>query len=156
MRRFFIVPKSVWLMAHHASLFHPGVGSHFIDLVAPGESPTPMAEIAPAKVAVARAAFSAEAGAGSNYVLVSTDFHSEGVEELWHGHDAVAILPHPTFEGNDPIHQHVGSATKRIHPAHIAALASHAGIGYVHGDTVLDLARKAAAVHPLMKLRHIL
>jgi hypothetical protein len=164
MRRLYLVPKSVWFAGVHAGLYHPTVGSHYLD-IAVGDAVTSHPQVAQrfvdsghdlSTIPAARKAFAQDDGAGTSMVLVSTDFSSEGTEDLWHAHPAVAILPHPTFEGNDPIRKHLGSATKHIQAHHLAALAAHPTLGYLPGDTVLDLARKAAAIHPQVKLRHIL
>lgn len=167
MRRFYIAPKTVWLAAHHSGLFHPIIGSAYIDLVdfASGEQHhTNEAAHAHfeslgldvANHAHAKLAFHCASAEGSTYVLVSTDFHSEYVEDAWESHEHVAVLPHPTFEGNDKIATHIDSPTKKLKARHVGALEKHSTLGFDLLDTVHSLAAKAAVIHPGMKLRHIL
>jgi hypothetical protein len=163
MRRLYIVPKSVWFLGAHAALFHPIVGSHYIDLVSAGVTPTSHTDLMTQFAAVPLGKphlvlpfFQSETGGTSTSVLVCTDFHAEAPEDHWHGHGSVAILPHPTFEGTDRIGLYIGSATKRLETAHLSALADHPTLGFHAMDTVIDLGRKAAAIHPQVKLRGIL
>jgi len=86
---------------------------------------------------------------GSHYInlpkgkiLVSCHFpENHSCIETWEAHPNVKALPHPVFEG-----------TKPLSDAHVAALSS---LGIVAGNTILDIAKVAASIHPGMKLRHI-
>lgn len=165
MRRLYLAPKSVWLAAAHASLFHPGIGAHYIDLLAAGESPQSHEHVHERIRAAghsldtptaALSAFHALEGTDEPHILISTAFLSETPEDAWHGHPSVAILPHPAFEGNEALTEHLGSIVKKFAQHHVDKLAAHPTLGYHPDDTVLTLARKATALHPQVKLRHIL
>lgn len=107
-------------------LCHPIVGSHYIDL--PNEM-----------------------------VLMMTSFdHDERSEDLFHAHPAVAILPHPSVEGNKPLKSHVGAAGYKFAQRHLEALTSHPHLGIVETDSVLDVAHKASAIHPEVRFRNAL
>jgi hypothetical protein len=107
-------------------LFHPIVGSHYIDL-------------------------------SNGMVLMMTSFdHDERSEDLFHAHPAVAILPHPSVEGNKPLKNHVGATGYKFAQRHLDALTSHPDLGIVVTDSVLDVARKAAAIHPEVRFRNVL
>lgn len=164
MRRLYIVPKSVWFAGAHAGLFHPSVGSHYLD-VATGSAVTTHADLIQrfasaghdlSQIPSARGAFAQEDGGGTSLILMSTDFAAEGTEDIWHSHASVAILPHPAYEGNDPLTKHIGPSPKHLHQYHLDALAGHPTLGYAAGDTVHDLARKAIKLHPQLKLRHLI
>jgi hypothetical protein len=74
-------------------------------------------------------------------ILVSAHFPINHASiEMWESHPNVEALPHPVFEGSKP-----------LTAGHVSTLAS---IGVKPGHTVLDVATRAAAIHPLMKLRH--
>jgi hypothetical protein len=82
---------------------------------------------------------------GSHYLdlpdsrlLVLAHFHNEAGETAMSAHPEVAILPDVALEGNEP-----------LRPEHLAAV-EHLQL---EGNTVLHLARAAARIHPLMKLR---
>ena len=92
----------------------------------------------------------------ATHILLCASFSHEGAEDRWHAHPDVVILPDPMFEGNDPIAKFIHSPTKKLKTSHIAMLAGHATLGFAPADTVLDLGRKAAAIHPLVKLRAVL
>ena len=107
-------------------LFHPIVGSHYIDLP-------------------------------NGMVLMMTSFdHDERSEDLFHAHPAVAILPHPAVEGNKPLKSHVGAAGYKFAQRHLEALTSHPNLGIVETDSVLEIARKASAIHPEVRFRNVL
>jgi hypothetical protein len=73
-------------------------------------------------------------------ILVSCHFPQDHSSiESWEKKDGVEALPHPVFEG-----------TKKLDPKHVVALAS---LGITANHTVVDVAKSAAAQHPLMKLR---
>ena len=142
MRRLYIVPKSLWsgsiqtgaaagsdgaaqpATIEAVRLFHPLIGSHYLEL--PGE-----------------------------LLLMMTSFdHDERAEDLFHAHPEVAILPHPTSDGNLPLKSHVGRAGYKFAQSHLDALKGHALLGITESDTVLDVFKKAGALHPLIKLRN--
>lgn len=109
-----------------AQLFHPTIGSHYIDLP-------------------------------NGMVLMMTSFdHDERCEDLFHSHLAVAILPHPTLEGRKPLKSHVGVSGYRFEQNHLDALKEHRDLGITDADTVLDVARKASAIHPEVRFRNAL
>ena len=109
-----------------AQLFHPIIGSHYIDLP-------------------------------NGLVLMMTSFdHDERCEDLFHGHPAVAILPHPTLEGRKALKSHVGVSGYRFEQHHLDTLKQHRDLGIMDADTVLDVARKAAAIHPEVRFRNAL
>lgn len=144
MRRLYILPKSVWagtiqtgthtlpdgssapVMLATTQLFHPGIGSHYIDL--PG---------------------------GLVLMMTSFD-HDERAEDLFHAHPEVAILPHPTLDGRKPLQAHVGAPGYKFEQRHLDALSAHAVLGISGTDTVLDLARKAEVIHPEVRFRNVL
>ena len=144
MRRLYILPKSVWageiqtgthtlpdgsaepVMLRVTQLFHPRIGSHYIDLP-------------------------------NGLVLMMTSFdHDERAEDLFHAHPEVAILPHPTLDGHKPLQAHVGAPGYKFAQKHLDALLGHAALGAAATDTVLDLARKASAIHPEVRFRNVL
>ena len=115
MRRLYVLPKSVFtgqiqigtqveagagedengkkataVMLDVVNLFHPMIGSHYIDLPD-----------------------------GMILMCTSFD-HSEIAEDLFHGHPEVAILPHPTLMGNVTLKEHVGSHAHRFQPHHLS------------------------------------
>lgn len=107
-------------------LFHPLIGSHYIDLP-------------------------------NGMILLCTSFdHNEQHEDLFHSHPEVAILPHPTLDGNLPLAQHSTRAAYKFAAKHLKALVDSPDLGVLATDSVLDVARKAAAVHPEVKFRHTL
>jgi hypothetical protein len=104
-------------------------------------------------------------------ILVATAFHSEYSEDLWESIPGGPVLPHPTFEGNVSLadvnldgarakaltangpekpHPH---AAKKVRQSHIDALGKHPALGFEEGDTVLDISRKAQAIHPEVRVR---
>lgn len=109
-----------------AQLFHPIIGSHYIDLP-------------------------------NGMVLMMTSFdHDERCEDLFHGHPEVAILPHPTLDGRKPLKNHLGESGYRFAQRHLDALTGHRDLGIVDTDSVLDVARKASAIHPEVRFRNVL
>jgi hypothetical protein len=144
MRRLYILPKSAWegniQIGTHANpdgssspvlvpvrqLFHPNIGSHYIDLPA-------------------------------GMVLMMTSFdHDERSEDLFHAHPDVAILPHPTADGHKPLVNHIGAAGYKFAQSHLDALKGHSSLRIQDTDTVLDVARKAATIHPEVRFRNAL
>lgn len=82
---------------------------------------------------------------GSHYIdlpdgrlLVTVAFHHESSEAQFLALAGVELLPDPHFEGNKQLADHHHAAVAHLKPA---------------GKTVLDVARAAGQIHPLMKLR---
>jgi hypothetical protein len=144
MRRLYVLPKDVCsgtvqtgtrampagpaepVLLPIAQLFHPTLGSHYIDL------------------------------AGGMVLMMTSFDHDERCEDLFHAHPAVAILPHPSVEGNKPLKSHVGAAGYKFAQRHLDALTSHPDLGIAETDSVLDVARKASAIHPEIRFRNAL
>jgi hypothetical protein len=74
----------------------------------------------------------------SGKILVGTSFPNEASEEHFESASKLS-LPHPVWEGN-----------QKLSDEHVAELG-HLGLTTNH--TVLDVARTAAKIHPLLKLR---
>ena len=144
MRRLYVLPKEVWsgtaqtgtrtlpdgssepVHVPMIQLFHPIIGSHYIDLA-------------------------------NGMVLMMTSFdHDERCEDLFHAHPAVAILPHPSSDGRKPLKNHIGAPGYRFEQHHLDALKAHPDLGIVESDSVLDVARKASAIHPEVRFRNAL
>ncbi|HKV95774.1 MAG TPA: hypothetical protein VJW20_24745 [Candidatus Angelobacter sp.] len=144
MRRLYILPKEVWsgtaqtgtrtnpdgstqpVLLPMIQLFHPMLGSHYIDLP-------------------------------NGMVLMMTSFdHNERSEDIFHAHPQVAILPHPTRDGNKPLKNHIGSSGYKFEQHHLDALTGHPDLGILPTDSVLDVARKASAIHPEVRFRNAL
>jgi hypothetical protein len=144
MRRLYILPKDAWSgtvqtgvktlsdgssEAVHipiTQLFHPLIGSHYIDL--PGDM-----------------------------LLMMTSFdHDERCEDLFHAHPAVAILPHPASDGRKPLRNHVGAPQYKFEQHHLDVLTAHPELKITEIDNVLDVARKASAIHPEVRFRNAL
>src|SRR5215467_592 len=144
MRRLYVIPKHVLNGAVQTGirnapdgspmpvsiptiqLFHPMLGAHYIDLP-------------------------------NGMVLMMTSFaHDERCEDLFHGHPDVAILPHPTRDGNKPLKNHVDAPEYKFIQHHLDALVGHREMGILPADSVLDVARKAAAIHPEFRFRNAL
>ena len=144
MRRLYVLPKSTWagkiqmgtevlsggsqqpVMIETVRLFHPAIGSHYLELP-------------------------------NGFLLLMTSFdHDERAEDLFHAHPEVAILPHPTLDGNLPLNSHIGRSGYKFTQAHLDALQGHDRMGLTDTDSVLDVFRKAGAIHPLIKLRNVL
>ena len=107
-------------------LFHPMIGSHYIDLP-------------------------------NGMILMMTSFdHDERCEELFHAHPAVAILPHPARDGTKPLKNHIGTSGYKFEQRHLDALKGHSELGISETDSVLDVARKASAIHPEIRFRNAL
>jgi hypothetical protein len=75
----------------------------------------------------------------SGKILVAVAFSTEGSEDHFADTAEKLSLPHPVLEGN-----------QKLSVEHVAEL-SHLGITTEH--TVLDVARAAAKIHPLVRLR---
>jgi len=75
----------------------------------------------------------------SGKILMAANFGNEGSEEDFLTSAQKDSLPHPVWEG-----------TQKISSSQAAELA-HLGITTEH--TVLDVARAAAKIHPMLKLR---
>jgi len=144
MRRLYILPRDVWsgavqtgtrampdgslepVMMPTAQIFHPTIGSHYIDLP-------------------------------NGMILMMTSFdHDERCEDLFHSHPEVAILPHPTLDGRKTLKSHLGAPGYRFAQRHLDALAGHRELGIAETDSVLDVARKASAIHPEVRFRNAL
>ncbi len=144
MRRLYVLPKSVWagkiqigtetqsegsqqpVMIETVRLFHPMIGSHYLELP------------------------------GGFLLLMTTLDHDERAEDLFHAHPEVAILPHPTVDGNLPLKSHIGRPGYKFAQGHLDALQEHGTMGVLETDSVLDVFKKAGAIHPLIKLRNVL
>ena len=144
MRRLYVLPKETWSGAIQIGaralpdgssepvhlpmiqLFHPMIGSHYLDLP-------------------------------NGMVLLVTSFdHDERCEDLFHAHPEVAILPHPTRDGNKPLKSHVGTPGYKFDRRHLDALKGHPDLGILETDSVLDVARKASQLHPEVRFRNVL
>ena len=144
MRRLYVLPKEVWngkvqvgartlpdgsaepVFVPMIQIFHPAIGSHYIEIA-------------------------------NGMILMMTSFaHDERCEDLFHGHPEVAILPHPSRDGAKPLKAHVGSPGYKFEQRHLAALKGHPELGVVDSDNVLDVARKASAIHPEVRFRNAL
>jgi hypothetical protein len=144
MRRLYILPKDVWngtmqtgtralpdgsteaVLQPVTQFFHPLIGSHYIDLA-------------------------------NGMILMMTSFdHDERCEDLFHAHPEVAILPHPAQDGNKPLKAHLGRPGYKFEQHHLDSLTSHRDLGVLETDSVLDVARKAAAIHPEVRFRNVL
>ena len=144
MRRLYVLPKEVWsgtvqtgtrILPDGASepvlipmlqLFHPIVGSHYVDL------PNRM------------------------ILMMTSFAHDERSEDLFHAHPEVAILPHPTSDGKKPLKNHVGTSGYKFEQRHLDALTGHRELGILETDGVLDVAHKASAIHPEVRFRNAL
>lgn len=99
-------------------LFHPAYGSHYINLP-------------------------------NGRILLAASFSHEGSEEMFHmSAKTMTSLPHPVFQGTDP-----------ISVAHANELAAHSGLfpepnaqQVAAKCTVRDIIARAAKEHPLMRL----
>jgi hypothetical protein len=144
MRRLYVLLKEVWngtvqtgvktlpsglpepVYTPITQLFHPLIGAHYIDL--PG---------------------------GMALMMTSFD-HDERCEDLFHAHPEVAILPHPASDGRKPLKNHVGTPQYKFEQHHLDALMGHPELKIAETDTVLDVARKAALIHPEVRFRNAL
>lgn len=174
MRRLYVCP---YITIHDNSDLFGGIGAHYVDLIAPmseynvnlkrhwDHNHTDNAEWR------ALPEVAAWIATGGLVVAQATVDHNEYCEDKWHSHPDVAVLPHPTFEGNDPISKHIivraavtkgskqpgavlsGSPTKKIEQKHLDALAV---LGVVPTDTVWYISDKAAARIASVKLRAVL
>ena len=121
-----IVPAGTPIMTEMTRLFHPTIGWHYIDLP-------------------------------NGMVLMCTSFdHDERAEDLFHAHPQVAILPHPTVMGTVKLKDHATNAAYKFRQHHLDALKGHSTLAAADTDTVIDLARKASAIHPEIKFRNVL
>ena len=144
MRRLYILSKEAWngtvqtgtrampdgssepVLVSMLQLFHPIIGAHYIDLP-------------------------------HGMVLMMTSFdHDERCEDLFHAHPAVAILPHPASDGRKPLKHHVAASGYRFDQRHLDALTTHRELGILETDSVLEVARKASAIHPEVRFRNAL
>lgn len=107
-------------------LFHPLIGSHYIDLPD-----------------------------GMILMMTSFD-HDERCEDLFQAHPEVAILPYPTSDGNKPLKMHIGRPGYKFEQHHLDALTGHRELGVAETDSVLDVARKAAVIHGEVRFRNAL
>lgn len=148
LRRLYVAPHGVWLQ--HIDFFCPRIGSHYVDLIAYTGDPTHYALKHSNNAAwLALPSVAAWVAAGMPILISTSLSHSEYSEEKWHSHPEVAILPHPTFEGTDKLSKHVGNVVKKLKQKHMDALNT---VGVLDTHTVFDVADKAKAIHPLVKL----
>lgn len=163
MRRLYVTKLDVALEAHgvkksdwkpeKVSLFNPTVGwhaIHLIDYTDPAHAELMHTAPAAWEQLPEVKAWRAD---GSPILLSSSFDHSEWAEEQWHGHPDVAILPHPTFEGNDHIKTHVGKSLKKLTQQHLDALKKHKSLQFDENDTIHDLSRKARAINPQVMVK---
>lgn len=105
-------------------------------------------------------AFCFHPSGGSHYidlpnglVIVAAVTTDEDADDRFRSMEGVAALPHPAFEGNKTLVAHRDDpATAYLADHHVALKA----LGIEDTDTVLDVSKKTAAIHPLVKIRHIL
>lgn len=86
-------------------------------------------------------------------VIVATVTKDEDADDHFRSMEGVAPLPHPVFEGNKTLAAHRDDPATAYLAEHHDALKS---LGIEDTDTVLDVSKKTAAIHPLVKIRHIL
>lgn len=140
MRRFYILPKSVWeskikvgedgdigedIMLDIRYLFHPQFGSHYLEL-------------------------------DDGMILMVTNLsHSEWAEDTFHLHPEVAILPHPSTDGKMTMKEHITRSPESGHKfqqKHLDLLSKRFGI--VETDNLFDVVKKVK--HPMFIIRNIL
>jgi hypothetical protein len=68
----------------------------------------------------------------------------------------VAILPHPASDGKKPLKNHTTATGYRFEQRHLDALTGHPDLRIAETDSVLDVARKASAIHPEVRFRNAL
>lgn len=73
--------------------------------------------------------------------------------ELFHSLPSVAILPNPVTLATMQIGQYVDYPNSHFTAAHLDALMSWDGLGFLQTDTVLDLCRKLNALSPVFDLK---
>lgn len=133
-RRYYVVSEDV--VEAHRDLFHAAAGITWLplyDASVPGDRERWEAAGKP--------------------VLLNAIFRHEILQDRWHSHPEVAILPHPLYEGNHPLQSHVGKPNRKLASHHIAALGT---LGVTGEHTVLELEEKALARNRGMKLRAVL
>lgn len=77
-------------------------------------------------------------------VLACVSFENELNEHHWYEIPGVKQLPHPQFEGHEPLHH-----------SHVEQMKNHI-TDLEHGHTILHLAKHVAQIHPLMRLSRFL
>jgi hypothetical protein len=92
----------------------------------------------------------------NDVLLMITRFDNERHEDWFHDHPHVAILPHPTMDGNLPLNRHIGRSGYKFTQGHLDSLTRHPRLGVAESDTVLTLQKKAAAINGNFKLRNVL
>jgi hypothetical protein len=86
-------------------------------------------------------------------VLVSVLFKDEWTESAFIENQDVANLPDPVFEGTQTMIAHRDDPARRYTHEHHEALKK---LGVKDEDTVLEVSKKAQAIHPLVCIKHIL
>lgn len=86
-------------------------------------------------------------------VIVAAVIKDEDAEDQFRSMEGVAPLPHPAFEGKRTLGDHRDDPATAYLAEHHDALKA---LGIEDTDTVLDASKKTAAIHPLVKIRHIL
>lgn len=157
MRRFYVLPQSVWAGKIQIGIHHTTetLISAVTGKAIPSTDGTPIYHDV---VQLFHPII------GSHYIdlpggmiLLCTSFdHNEIYEDLFHAMPEVAILPHPTTDGTKPLSQHVGSVPHKFTAMHLKALMDNPDMGIVASDSVLDVAKKASKIHPEVKIRHTL
>jgi hypothetical protein len=89
-------------------------------------------------------------------LLMITRFDNERHEDWFHAHPDVAILPHPTMDGNMPLKLHIGRDGYKFTQDHLDVITGHPQLGVVESDSVLTLQKKVAAINGNFRLRNIL
>lgn len=119
-------PKQVDVMHPMTWLFHPQIGSHYLNLP------------------------------NDNCFLMTSLSHDERWEDLFHSHPDVAILPHPTQDGRMPLSQHIGRPGYKFTQAHLDLLTSSPLFkpAIVGTDSLIDVLNKLG--HPEFRIRNVL
>jgi hypothetical protein len=150
-------------------LFHPQIGSCYMDLIAYTSEDNARLKHDDPKAWEALPEVTAWRAAGSQILLSTSLAHSERCEEIFTSHPDVAILPHPVLFGNDKLSDKKPKAPKlqpgddpmeevldpdrKIKRKHIEALKQHHTLGFDEAtDSVTSLAEKASKVNGGVKL----
>jgi hypothetical protein len=123
-KQYAITDRDTWLA--HVDTFHPAHGSHYIDLEDAMGNPT-------------------------GKLLVAVAFYHDGPEDAFFAHPLVDRLPHPVFEGNVPIDPEKHARPLKDHLFSDVPIGAQR-LNAARAATVLDVARRAAKLHPLMRL----
>lgn len=89
---------------------------------------------------------------GEGDIIVAAVFKDAATEEAFLAMPGVAPLPDPIREGNVAMIAHRDNPATPYLGAHHEALKA---IGILDSDTVVDVSKKTQAIHPLVKLAHI-